>query len=211
MSIAQDLQVMKLLNDIRVYDKSTWQHSVRVNDLAVRVGKKLGLDEDYMYKLYAAALLHDYGKIFIPKILLASSHRFSKSERCVAEAHVELGLQALRNEEAIDDTTILMISEHHERIDGSGYPKGVSNLCIGGKILGVVDVFDAVTHKRSYKGACSCGYAIKILRNDGGIKFDKEIITIVEDLLANGYDSDACINFDSTENKYLCCSDEWRE
>ena len=79
------------------------------------------------------------------------------------------------------------ISQHHERLDGSGYPKGTKDIKILGRILGVADVFDALTNDRCYKGPCSVKYSCDVIRKDGGIKFDEKVIDSLETVVTSNH------------------------
>lgn len=171
------------IRKIECYDHATFLHSVRVNLLAMEIGKLLTLDQAELSDLFISAALHDYGKIFLPKELLLTTERYSAAQRRIAELHVELGCQYLKSSRLMTTASLCGIREHHERLDGSGYPRHISDISIIGRILGVVDVFDAMTHKRCYKGACSPRYSLNEIQKGGGILYDDEVVNVLAQLV----------------------------
>lgn len=187
MQILDRIQVFTLLEDIERYDNDTFMHCVRVNNLSMMVAENMHLSEQMKEDLFVASLLHDYGKIFIPKKLLFKKGRMTTDEYHVAKLHVKLGVEYLKDFSCCSAECIKGIRQHHERLDGLGYPDGICNIGILGRIIGVVDVFDALTDTRCYKGRCSREYSRKVLRSDGGIKLDEEVINCLEKILDNDY------------------------
>ena len=127
-------------------------HSQRVAEVAVSVASELGLDEDYVEDVRTAARLHDVGKIGIQEAVLNKPGRLTDEEYDHVKQHVEIGygiLQPLRHIER----PLQFILDHHERPNGSGYPRGISgeSITLGGRILAAADAFDALTSRRAYR------------------------------------------------------------
>ena len=167
--------------------KSSWTagHSERVADLALKIGKSLGLDPDSLTNLQRAAFLHDIGKIGVPVAILDKPGKLSHEEFNLIKAHPQLGGRILEPIKAYDEI-IPMVVEHHERFDGKGYPDGLdgSSISLGARILAVADVFDALKSDRPYRNGMPFEQVIAIIKEEAGRQFDPEIVnaflTVVE-------------------------------
>lgn len=186
-----NVEVINLLNDVLEYDRHTYRHCLRVARVSAAIAAEMNYDDVMVENVYQAALLHDYGKIFFSKELLLAPRRYKRSERGIVGYHALFGYTYLSEIGAsfLSEDVLRGILEHHEKLDGSGYPYGVTDFGIIGKILGVSDVYDAMTNKRCYKGPCSNEYAYRRIELDGGIKFDNEVIKALGILLEEGYDA----------------------
>ena len=138
----------------RLKDKGdyTYNHSLRSSVLATVFGRHLGLSEKNLISLATGVLLADIGKTKINRKLLNSSDPLSKSEKILMQSHVELGVEILAGDSKVDHSTLIITETHHERFNGSGYPYGLvgAEIPFFGQIAGLVDVFDAITSKKSY-------------------------------------------------------------
>jgi len=138
----------------RLKDKGdyTYNHSLRSSVLATVFGRYLGLSENDLIKLASGVLLADIGKTKIKRSLLNSTEKLSNSDKILMKSHVELGVEMLAKEKNIDHTILVIAETHHERFNGSGYPYGLvgTEIPFFGQIAGLVDVFDAITSKKSY-------------------------------------------------------------
>ncbi|MDR3053389.1 MAG: response regulator [Coriobacteriales bacterium] len=139
--------------------------------------------------LLQSALLHDVGKIGIPDLILGKPGKLTSDERAVMERHVEIGEQIIRRirqagEDTLDHSFLtyaeILVSFHHERWDGSGYPRGLAGeeIPLLGRLMAVVDVFDALISKRPYKEAMSISTAQKIMLENSGAHFDPQLIDL---------------------------------
>jgi HD-GYP domain-containing protein (c-di-GMP phosphodiesterase class II) len=174
------LQVIQRLALAAEYrDDVTGQHTRRVGDLSTRIGAALGMPDDQLVLLRQAAPLHDVGKIGIPDSILLKPGRLTATEFEQMKAHTRLGAAMLAGR----DFPLLEMAEeialnHHERWDGTGYPAGRSGRAIPlvGRIVGVADVFDALTHARPYKDAWNVADALAEIKRQTGNQFDPEVV-----------------------------------
>jgi HD-GYP domain-containing protein (c-di-GMP phosphodiesterase class II) len=159
-------------------DAATGSHLERVNRItrliATAVAPHYGLSEAFVELVSTNARLHDIGKIGIPDAILLKPGRLDDAEMAVMRTHVEKGLEILErvlaaqgvaDQEAVRVMTNLVAS-HHERLDGTGYPKGLrgEQIPLEGRIVAVADVFDALTHTRPYRQSLSVEEGLAIVR-----------------------------------------------
>jgi len=160
---------------LRLADKDgfTEQHARRVALLAVRVGEELGLPPGRLRRLALGGLLHDIGKLRVPEAILRKPASLDDDERAVIRLHPAWGDQ-LAGELGFDASTRRLIRSHHERLDGDGYPDGLSGgqLDADVRILTVCDVYDALVSDRVYRPAYDIGEAMSIMWADAGRGFD---------------------------------------
>ncbi|MCF6288699.1 MAG: HD-GYP domain-containing protein [Proteobacteria bacterium] len=151
-SVIKNPNTMIWLSRLKDQGDYTYNHSLRASVLATVFGRYLGLSEDELISLATGVLLSDIGKTKINRSLLNKSSGFTTSEKILLRSHVELGVEMLASEKNIDHTTLVIVETHHERIDGSGYPYALvgNEIPLFGQIAGLVDVFDAITHQKSY-------------------------------------------------------------
>ena len=158
-------------------DPYTSSHQRRVAELARLVGEKMGLDEDRLKGLYIGGLLHDIGKISTPEVILSKPGELADEEWGLIHAHAKQGYLILK------DTNIPwpvadMALHHHERLDGSGYPHGISGdkLSLEVRILGVCDVVEAMSSRRPYRPARSKEEVLEEIKNGRGTKYDANVV-----------------------------------
>jgi len=160
-------------------DDATGKHTLRVGELSGYIAYGLGLPEDLTRVLKLSAQLHDIGKIGIPDAILLKPGRLTPEEYAVMKTHTTIGERMLSNSdyELLRQAAIIAVS-HHENWDGSGYPNGLSGCTIPlfGRIVAVADVFDALTHERSYKPAWPKELAIKEIGKMAGTKFEPAVV-----------------------------------
>ena len=167
--------------------KSSWTagHSERVADIALKIGKSLGLEPKELINLQRAAFLHDIGKIGVPVAILDKPGKLSHEEFSIIKAHPRMGGRILEPIKAYDEI-IPMVVEHHERFDGKGYPDGLygTSISLGGRILAVADVFDALKSDRPYRQGMPLEQVIEIIKQEASQQFDPDIVnaflTVVE-------------------------------
>lgn len=167
------------LADLRSYDDYTYAHSVNVAVLCCALGMGIGLDEKELENLVLAGLLHDIGKRKIPPEILNKNGRLTAEEYQVIKTHPTLSYEMLADNYEISAHVKKTVLFHHENVDGSGYPNGITGAeqTTLIKIIHIADVYDALTSKRPYKDPYSPFEAAEYLMGACGIMFDREMVT----------------------------------
>lgn len=160
-------------------------HSIRCALLAMGIAKELDLTQSEITEIGAGALLHDIGKLFIPREILDKPCKLSEIEFDVIKTHSEIGFQVLKNQKWLPQPSIQIVHNHHERLDGSGYPHQLSGNQIHRfeRIVGVADVFDAMTSKRNYREALSYELAFQEIIKESPQLLDEQIVFVLGDLI----------------------------
>ncbi|MCH7751310.1 MAG: HD domain-containing protein [Planctomycetes bacterium] len=161
------------------HDFYTFTHVTNVAGFAVMLAERLSISSgEDLRSIASGALLHDVGKRFIPSNVLSKPGRLSEAERQLIEMHPLRGFVDLRTSSNVDFEQLLMVYQHHERIDGKGYPVRLvgDEIHPWARLLTVVDVFDALTSKRPYRDAMRLSDALDILESGAGTHFDKEMV-----------------------------------
>lgn len=189
-----------LVSAIDAKDPITSNHSLRVADISLRIGQLLGYSEEAKERLYFAGLLHDVGKIGIPESVLHKPCFYSASDFDIMKKHPLLGVEILHLE-GIDEDIKSTILQHHERIDGKGYPEGLigSEISEFSKIVKIADVYDALSSKRQYKEAWNIYKVCKILRDGSGTEYDGKIVNMFIDDLLRENDIEEHSNLEDSE------------
>jgi diguanylate cyclase (GGDEF)-like protein/putative nucleotidyltransferase with HDIG domain len=170
---------------IEAKDRYTQGHCERVADVACALAARTGFDERTLFWFRIGALLHDVGKLIIPAEVLNKPAKLNDEEWALMRRHPEAGVELLAGIEFPWDVRPL-IESHHERWDGRGYPHGLAGEAIPltARILGLADVFDALTSQRSYKQSMSTADALDIMRRDIGRAFDPALFEVFERVIA---------------------------
>lgn len=175
-----------LMMKLQEYDKCTYQHSLRVAELSLAVGKKMKLSECECNDLYIAGLLHDIGKIEIPSEIIQTERKLNFSEYELIKEHPLIGYNMIVNEN-FNENILNGVIAHHERLDGSGYPYQLldRDISLYARIIGVTDSFDAMTSDRSYSKKIPIRDAINEL-NERNEMYDESIINILDKMCEEG-------------------------
>jgi putative nucleotidyltransferase with HDIG domain len=162
----------------------TYAHAINVSLISLIIASGLNYSDEAMYQIAAGSILHDAGKLLIPKTILNKKSELNDSEWLLIKQHCDLGA-SLTQELALPRPCIEIIQQHHERNDGSGYPLGLMENEINpyAKIVMVADVIDAITSYRPYRPGKQLPAALLEIKK-GGL-FSQEIISIFEDLITN--------------------------
>lgn len=155
-----------------------YTHSVDVSLISLMMATELGYDEEKLYNIGLGSFLHDIGNILIPKSFLLKPTTLTDTELFYIKQHCELGISVLSEIHLPQECTDIILL-HHERLDGSGYPKGLkgSELCENVKIVMVADAFDAITSYRPYRQSQTMDAAIKILKTEKG-QYPQELVDL---------------------------------
>lgn len=181
---SQDL--LALLSDVYTYDNYIFTHSLNVTMYSLAIGMKLKLREHELETLGLGALLHDVGKVKIPEEILMKPERLTDEEFYQIKKHTVEGFELLRNIPSVTLIAAHCAYQHHERLNGSGYPRGIKGNEIHpfGKIIAVADVFDAVTTNRIYRQAMLPHEGLEILYSGSGTLYDQKTIEVFRQAVA---------------------------
>lgn len=176
----------KLLQELRNFDESTYWHCIRVARMCAQLGTQIGLDQPMLDRLWLSACLHDIGKLFIPKEILNSRNRLTSAEWDIVKKHPVLGEEMVKSslgEEYAQAAKI--ISAHHERIDGKGYPGGLAGneIPFESKVIAIMDSVDAMLTSRPYKPALTMDECIREVWRCMGTQFDRTLSQAATNLL----------------------------
>lgn len=178
--LAAHLALMEALGrSIELRDEDTGGHNYRVAWIASQIGQALALKKDDLMHLIVGSFLHDVGKIGIPDAVLLKPDRLDAAEYDIMRSHVDKGEAVLTGIEWLEKASVV-VSGHHERWDGTGYPRGLEgeNIPLLARIFAVADVFDALCSKRPYKGAYDFDTVMSMMKLDSGRHFDPAIIQV---------------------------------
>lgn len=173
-----NLNLFKLINKIKDMDDYIYMHSMTVALVSYQIGKWMNLSEDELKELTLAAILSDLGKVKISKDIIGKSETLTKEEYEEIKKHCILGYNMVKDACGINNKIKRAVLEHHEKIDGSGYPKGKKGeeISIYAKIIAIADVYSALTSKRPYRDRNTPFEAIKILEEKFLSKLDTKIL-----------------------------------
>jgi HD-GYP domain-containing protein (c-di-GMP phosphodiesterase class II) len=172
------LQLLAATIDAR--DPLTAGHSEKVTEYALGICREMELSTDQREMIRVAALLHDYGKIAVPDAILKKTGRLTIEEYEIVKTHSEKSREILEqiNFEGIFKQVPEVAGAHHEKMDGSGYPRGIKGkeIPLGARIIAVADFFEAITSKRHYREPMPLEVAFRLLHEESGVHFDKKVV-----------------------------------
>jgi putative nucleotidyltransferase with HDIG domain len=165
-------------------DRYTSSHQRRTATLALAIGRELGLTAHALEGLYLGALIHDLGKVAIPFEILSKPSRLTAEEYALVKTHVEAGCEILQGVE-LPWPVEAIVAQHHERLDGSGYPRGLvgDSISLEARIVAVADVFQAMRDRRSYRQALGEDVALSELQRGAGLVFDADAVRALQAVL----------------------------
>lgn len=172
-----DRAVRALVRLVEVKDAYTRGHAERVADLADRVALRMGLSATERYWIRIGAVLHDVGKIGVPLAVLTKPGELTPDEYWQMRRHPDVGADLLEQVDALAPA-VPLVRQHHERIDGCGYPRGLSGdeVPLATRIVSAVDSWDAMTTTRPYRRGLAQAVAVRELRLFAGTQFDPEVV-----------------------------------
>jgi HD-GYP domain-containing protein (c-di-GMP phosphodiesterase class II) len=161
------------------HDFNTFTHVTNVASYSVILAQRMGItDHKELQQITSAAILHDVGKRFIPAKILTKPGRLDPEEREVIETHPSRGYEELCQRCELEFGQLMMVYQHHERVDGTGYPVRIriDEIHPWAKMLAVVDVFDAMTARRPYRRPATPEFVLDYQRKNAGTHFDHEVV-----------------------------------
>ncbi len=163
-------------------DPYTAGHQTRVAELACAIARELGYSEDFVRVLQTASLIHDIGKIYVPAEILAKPGKLSRQEMELVKTHSEVGYEILKNI-SFDQPIAEIVYQHHEHLDGSGYPRGLvgDQIMPEARIMSVADIVEALSTHRPYRPAFTLDVALIELQKLRG-KLDERTVKVCVDL-----------------------------
>lgn len=177
--IAREGTVRAIAYTIETRDPYTAGHQRRVTKLACTIGEEMGLSKDQIEGLRMSGELHDIGKIHVPAEILSKPGQISEAEYTIIKTHPQVGYDILKTIE-FPWPVARIVLQHHERIDGSGYPSGLKdkNILLEAKILAVADVIEAMATHRPYRPALSIEESLREISKNRGTLYDSKVVDI---------------------------------
>jgi putative nucleotidyltransferase with HDIG domain len=175
--------LMDIVKQVEKKDVYTEMHSDRVSNYAVKVAKKMKLSRDQLDNINLAAYLHDIGKINVPEGILNKPGKLTNEEYEIIKKHPRDGAEMVKNTNYEELAQI--IDQHHERLDGSGYPRGLKgeDILLEAKIIAVCDTYDAMTDDRAYRKAHDPIYAMNVIKTLVHKHYDEDIVNAFAEVL----------------------------
>jgi HD-GYP domain-containing protein (c-di-GMP phosphodiesterase class II) len=168
-------QVIERILELR--DPYTINHQRRVADLAMAIAIEMGFSADRIDGLRLTGLIHDIGKIAVPAEILSKPTRLSEVELQHIRAHPQIGYDLIKSID-LPWPVAMTVLQHHERLDGSGYPLGIAGneILLEAKIMGVADVIEAMSSHRPYRPALGMPKALEEISQKSGVLYDKDVV-----------------------------------
>jgi len=186
-NILEDENILTVLGDVFLYDNYVYHHSFQVTTYSIAIAKEMNYSYEEIRQIALGALLHDVGKMLIPQEILFKPGKLSEEEFEEVRKHTTFGFDVLRGLHTVSLLIAHCAFQHHERLDGSGYPRGLIDFEIHpfAKIIAVADVFDAVTSNRVYKGKMQPSQGIAILEAGKGTLYDAKVVDAFTKIIAH--------------------------
>ncbi|MBU4350319.1 HD domain-containing protein [bacterium] len=175
--------VKGLVDAIDARDSYTKGHSIRVQKMASLISNEMNINKNERYIIEIAALLHDFGKIFLKDSVLMKSEALTQNEFNQIKSHSVVGANILRKIKGLEKVAAA-IEHHHEQFNGRGYPKGLSgeDIPIASRIIAVADAYDSMTSPRPYRKGLTKEEALKEITNMSGIMFDPKVVIAIRNI-----------------------------
>ncbi|PWK67990.1 putative nucleotidyltransferase with HDIG domain [Streptomyces sp. CG 926] len=181
---AHQATIRALVQAVDIKDRYTRGHSERVGQASAMIARELGMTEDRLETVRIAGILHDVGKLGVPTRLLRKDGPLTPDERRIIELHPEYGHEMVRGIGFLGEARSAIL-HHHERVDGSGYPYGLTGeqIPVLARVVAVADAFDAMTSTRSYSRARPVPVALAELERCAGAQFDPSMVRALVDAI----------------------------
>ena len=169
------LEAITDILDVR--EQKTGAHSRRVAQLSLVLARELGSMPEEIQTIETGALLHDIGKIGVPDSILLKPGALTAEERAVMDQHPHIGYNIIKAGPGLEEVSEIVLA-HHERYDGSGYPRGLAgdDICLGARIFAVIDTYDAIRSDRPYSKGRSAEEALQEIRRHRGTLYDPAVV-----------------------------------
>lgn len=169
------IQAISMITEVK--DPYTAAHQRRVASLAVSIAQEMDLPEQKIEGIRLAASIHDVGKIYVPSEILSKPGKISEAELSIIRNHPQIGYDILKNIEFLWPIAKIVL-QHHERIDGSGYPAGLfgDEILLEVKVISVADVVEAISSHRPYRPALGTESALVEISKNKGILYDPDVV-----------------------------------
>lgn len=177
-AVAQNKTALVALTALKEYDNYTFTHMVNVSILTMAQARSLGIDGTLLREFGLAALMHDIGKVRTPTEILNKPDKLSDDEFAIMRMHPVDGAEILRRTPEMPTLAPIVAFEHHMRIDGTGYPFGLtrSGLNVGTMLCSIADVYDAMRSQRAYQKAFATDRILAVLQRNDGVQFDQHLV-----------------------------------
>ncbi|OHW61910.1 cyclic di-GMP phosphodiesterase response regulator RpfG [Andreesenia angusta] len=168
------------LSDLKTFDNYTFIHSLNTSLTALFIGKHMGFSRESLVEITLGSLLHDIGKTKIPKAILNKTGKLSSEEFEVMKKHPLHGHDVIFRMPSVSPMARMISLQHHERLDGTGYPNGLldNEITMYSKIAALSDVYDALSNNRVYRNALPTDEAYDIIVKNTGIYFDPKVVEV---------------------------------
>jgi putative nucleotidyltransferase with HDIG domain len=179
-------QVQSMLEAVKEHDNYGYVHSFRVAALLARFGANIGLSKSQQVLLAAAGLLHDVGKLAIRNAAVHKIHGLTTEEWDIVRSHVPASVSILRAGTGMPKGVITIAAQHHERLDGSGYPNGLKGAELNNlaRMAAIVDAFVLLTDHRPSKGGMTMNGALKMMTEDMANLLDQELLARFKEIMS---------------------------
>lgn len=196
--------VNKSLCDIKTYDNYTYVHSLDTGIMTTFLGESLGYKESELIELGKGGILHDIGKTKISSSIINKKGKLTEEEYSEIKKHPKYGNDILAKNMSISEIVLKSVLQHHERIDGSGYPYGLSGNEISkyGKVVGICDVYEAVSNDRIYRKKFTPNDAYELILGGSGTMFDEKIVKKFKETFAI-YPLGCCVRLSNGVEGYV--------
>ena len=176
--VSINLEKIDCISQLKIFDEYTFSHTLNVSTMSTALGMSLGLDENELKELAMGALLHDIGKMLVPKDILNKPALLDAEEFEIMKSHSLLGYRYILDKINLPDKIAKVALDHQENYGGGGYPNGLKGTEINfyAQITAIADTYDALTSNRIYKRAIDSDSAIDIMLSEGSDRFNPYIL-----------------------------------
>lgn len=196
--------VNKCLCDVRTHDNYTFLHSINTGIMSVFFGISLGMKKWHIRELGICGMLHDVGKIKVPATIINKCGKLTDEEFEIMKKHPIYGGEFLYKNFKFPTDAIQGVEQHHEKINGKGYPYGLkgNQICKFGKIVGICDVYDAISNNRSYRKKFQPNEAYELILSGSGTQFDENLVQTFKDTFSV-YSLGSCVKLSNGVEGYV--------